>query len=48
MAKPIATDTSALLVETLVEEGDLTPSMKLKRKVVTQKYREQLDAFYQG
>ena len=31
-----------------VEEGDLTPSMKLKRKMVTQKYREELDAFYQG
>ena len=29
-----------------VEEGDLTPSMKLKRKQVIQKYKQQLDAFY--
>lgn len=29
-----------------VEEGDLTPSMKLKRKVVTSKYKDTLDAFY--
>ena len=29
-----------------VEEGDLTPSMKLKRKVVTTKYRDKLDEFY--
>lgn len=29
-----------------VEEGDLTPSMKLKRKVVTAKYKDELDKFY--
>ncbi|WP_202865332.1 AMP-dependent synthetase/ligase [Ornithinimicrobium sufpigmenti] len=29
-----------------VEEGDLTPSMKLKRKKVTEKYRDKLDEFY--
>ncbi|GGK61966.1 AMP-dependent synthetase/ligase [Ornithinimicrobium pekingense] len=29
-----------------VEEGDLTPSMKLKRKAVTTKYKDELDKFY--
>lgn len=29
-----------------VESGDLTPSLKIKRKVVTQKYLAMLDAFY--
>ncbi|WP_109473481.1 AMP-dependent synthetase/ligase [Ornithinimicrobium cavernae] len=29
-----------------IEEGDLTPSMKLKRRVVTKKYADQLDALY--
>ncbi|MGC5583968.1 AMP-dependent synthetase/ligase [Ornithinimicrobium sp. W1679] len=29
-----------------VEEGDLTPSMKLKRKAVTSKYKDELDRFY--
>lgn len=29
-----------------IEEGDLTPSMKLKRRVVTKKYAEELDALY--
>ena len=29
-----------------VEEGDLTPSMKLKRKKVTEKYKDKLDGFY--
>ncbi len=29
-----------------VEEGDLTPSMKLKRKTVTTKYKDELDRFY--
>ena len=29
-----------------VEEGDLTPSMKLKRKKVTEKYKDTLDEFY--
>ena len=29
-----------------IEEGDLTPSMKLKRRVVTKKYSAELDALY--
>jgi long-chain acyl-CoA synthetase len=29
-----------------VEDGDLTPSMKLKRRVVTRKYKDQLDELY--
>ncbi|WP_114906107.1 AMP-dependent synthetase/ligase [Ornithinimicrobium murale] len=29
-----------------VEEGDLTPSMKLKRRLVTKKYSDELDALY--
>ncbi|RIK16593.1 MAG: long-chain fatty acid--CoA ligase [Acidobacteria bacterium] len=29
-----------------VEEGDLTPSMKLKRKAVVAKYKDDLDKFY--
>ncbi|HET7397142.1 MAG TPA: long-chain fatty acid--CoA ligase [Intrasporangium sp.] len=29
-----------------VEQGDLTPSMKLRRRAVEAKYREQLDALY--
>jgi len=29
-----------------LESGDLTPSLKLKRKVVEQKYRDVLDGFY--
>ena len=29
-----------------VEDGDLTPSMKLKRKVVVTKYKDELDSFY--
>ncbi len=31
-----------------VEAGDLTPSMKLRRKVVTDKHRAELDALYDG
>ncbi|MBK8598337.1 MAG: long-chain fatty acid--CoA ligase [Holophagales bacterium] len=30
-----------------LEAGDLTPSMKLKRKTVEQKYRSELDGFYE-
>jgi len=29
-----------------IEEGDLTPSMKLKRRVVAAKYKDELDSFY--
>ena len=31
-----------------VEDGDLTPSMKLKRRAVERKYADVLDGFYQG
>jgi long-chain acyl-CoA synthetase len=31
-----------------VEAGDLTPSMKLRRKAVTEKHRAELDAMYDG
>ncbi|MCA1783710.1 MAG: long-chain fatty acid--CoA ligase [Dermatophilaceae bacterium] len=31
-----------------IEEGELTPSMKLKRKVVSEKYRGLLDAHYEN
>ena len=29
-----------------VDEGDLTPSMKLKRRVVANKFRKELDSLY--
>ena len=31
-----------------LESGDLTPSMKLRRRAVEQKYRDELDGFYSG
>ena len=30
------------------ETGDLTPTLKVKRKIVTQRYKKMLDAFYEG
>lgn len=33
--------------EFTVEDGDLTPSLKVKRKVVSAKYKDQLEALYQ-
>ncbi|MES2391784.1 MAG: long-chain fatty acid--CoA ligase [Acidobacteriota bacterium] len=31
-----------------VEDGELTPSMKLKRRVITEKYKDRIAAFYGG
>ncbi|WP_345770829.1 hypothetical protein [Yimella sp. NH-Cas1] len=30
-----------------IEEGEITPSLKLKRKVVVKKYKDDLDTLYQ-
>jgi len=39
---------SVLTKDLTLEEGDLTPSLKLKRKAVEKKYKELLDGFYVG
>ena len=31
-----------------IESGELTPSLKVKRKVVTERYKAELDAHYSG
>jgi long-chain acyl-CoA synthetase len=38
---------TVLPADLTLEAGDLTPSMKLKRKAVEQKYRKDLDGFYE-
>jgi long-chain acyl-CoA synthetase len=32
--------------EWTVESGELTPSMKLKRRVIVEKYKDRINAFY--
>ena len=34
--------------EWTLETGELTPSMKLKRRVIIEKYKDQIAAFYNG
>jgi len=34
--------------EWTIEDGELTPSMKLKRRVIVEKYKARIDAFYGG
>ena len=37
-----------LPLDLTLEDGDLTPSLKLKRKAVEAKYKDLLDSFYTG
>jgi long-chain acyl-CoA synthetase len=34
--------------ELTIEDNDLTPTLKVKRKVVTEKYRKELDELYEA
>ena len=34
--------------EFTVEDGELTPTMKIKRKVITERYADEIEAFYQS
>jgi long-chain acyl-CoA synthetase len=34
--------------EWTVETGELTPSMKLKRRVIQEKYKDKIDELYRG
>ena len=34
--------------EWTIDTGELTPSIKIKRKVIEQKYAQQIEAMYEG